>query len=280
MTSALLLRLTEDALGPLIADEGGTLTVGTDPEHVLQILSNAPKKFRVVLMWEGSTAIPDTRGSAARGRVVVVVQQARGLGVKPGDDTHRARAGDMPILERAEQVAAFVRTLRFYQLDGNPHSEIECHGWQFLGGDWQPKENAPSRDYNQQFDIGYCLGLPADFAGWVTVQAGASSPMTTLHDRQRIVDASAGAITLRLPALSLSQRAICLTGHTLTVTDDSDEAQTLYSGVQLDRPSVGLVAANSVGGYDACLVTFPAGSRGVVGYTALSDLGDIEEVEA
>ncbi|MCC6915671.1 MAG: hypothetical protein IT566_18380 [Rhodospirillaceae bacterium] len=279
MTSALLLRLTEDALAPLIADEGGTLTVGTDPAHVMGLLSNGPGKWRVILLWEGATAIPDTRGSAARGRVAVILQQARGLSVKPGNDTHRTRAGDMPILDRSEQVAAWVRSLRYYQLDGSLHASIDCHAWQYLESSWLPTEGAPSREYSATFDIGYCLGLPEDFTGWVTVQSGASSPMTTLHDRQLAVDASAGAVTLRLPAQSLSQRAVCTTGHSLTVTDDSDSPQTLYSGVQLDRPSVGLVAANSVGGYDACLVTFPAGSRGVVGYTALTDLGDIEEVE-
>jgi hypothetical protein len=186
MTPGLLLRLTDDALRPLIEADGGSLSVCSSPAHLLEILGNGPGRYRVLLLWEGSTALPDTRGCGQTGKIQVIVEAHRGLPAAGGRDAYRDRAGETPLLDRAETVCELVRAIEFTTEEGDPHGEIDCLGYVHESSAWLPLPDSLAREYAHTYTIRWAKGtLGADVT--------ASVESNVAHLLRREVTSFAGA---------------------------------------------------------------------------------------
>ena len=281
MTPALLLRTLEDILGPVVASESGVLEVAATPDDALGLLRTSPDRWRAILQWGGSTAKAGTRGTAHTGRLEFVVQTPKGLSRNQGKEVYRATAsGGLPLLDRVEQLNSWVRAIRWYEDDDleTHRNDVDCRGAQETNGEWLQIDGVPVRSYQTTFDLGYAnrtvTATPTSQLAVVYTGSVAIPKLHTLHVEHASVDATAGPILVTLPAGSLTQRAAIITGiGTLTATDSSTN-EVLESGVTIDREAQGL-SNDVVGAYPETDILFPTGSRGMVGYTALSNLGPI-----
>ncbi len=122
----------EKTLAPLIQAEGGVLDVATDLEHALEMLASAPKRFRVVLVWDGYGSHPQNREGMAATRFTTFIHANIGLSHNAGSKIYRESVeGDKPFTARLEQLSEWVRALRWP--DG---ADIDHAGMVLEDSDW------------------------------------------------------------------------------------------------------------------------------------------------
>lgn len=90
----------------------GFLSVARDPFEVIELLGEAPGRFRVILAWDGE----DQAGISARSGVVnhkfrIVVSHNRGLSILRGENRTVARGEDKPLMELANLVRDRARSI-------------------------------------------------------------------------------------------------------------------------------------------------------------------------
>lgn len=78
-----LLSAVETALAPLVEAQGGVLEVAESLEEARVMLTAAPRRWRLILHWEGFGEHPEARHGMTVHQVATVIQAPRGLGHKP-----------------------------------------------------------------------------------------------------------------------------------------------------------------------------------------------------
>jgi len=161
MNAALLLRVIEDGLRPVVQAAGGCLDVASDPDHVLELLTAAqPSGWRVVIAYAGESSVG---GVDARGirelEITATVQAARGLSVRRGDDAHRpTRANRDSLLDLSNQVDLWIRGF-----GGTTYGDIDSQ-FIFVSRQWLEIEGYPLRQImtTHSIRIGNDLVEPSD----------------------------------------------------------------------------------------------------------------------
>lgn len=156
MTSDVILTAVESHLRPLVVAQSGVLDLSETPQDTLSRLKAGPARWRCILQWLREDAVGEMRGAVDL-RILVVVQQSKGLDVKPGRDVQTTRAGDSALLARWHQVCSWVRGLRLQ------HPQIDCRGWHLGSAYWLFDPDFPTRQIAGEFSLVYGLG-PIDLA--------------------------------------------------------------------------------------------------------------------
>lgn len=146
MTIPTLLNTLASYLRPLVESNNGVWALSETVEDTLALLTQAPNKWRCVLQWQRSEALGET-ATVANVRFMLVIQQSKGLPATPlaGDAT--SRAGNPPLLERADQVIAWVRQIRIAS------TETDRRGPYFSSAYWITDPTIPSRQLAAEFTL-------------------------------------------------------------------------------------------------------------------------------
>lgn len=129
---AAILRDIRCTLQPLIDEAGGVLDVASDLGHAMEILATSPSKFRVVLMWDGYGAHEHSREGMAVVRLSTFLHVNLGMTKEPGEKLYKeSMNGDMPFLDRLEQLSKWMRALRW------PHgADVDPAGLSLQDSEW------------------------------------------------------------------------------------------------------------------------------------------------
>lgn len=133
-----LLQAVEDALSPLVVANKGQTDISCDPAQTLDLLANAPQKWRVLLALDAENSIEEKSVTGASATTIVAIVQAGiGLNFDPKRDIHRSRAGGSPsLLELAEAVRSWVRGLKLQ------HPALDqCYGFSWQSSNWVSAED-------------------------------------------------------------------------------------------------------------------------------------------
>jgi len=99
-------------LAPYVKDTlHGLFSVARDPFEVIELLGEAPGRFRVILSWEGEEPVGTRPQSGiVRHRLKAVVSHNRGLSILRGENRTVARGEDAPLMELAQLVRDRLRS--------------------------------------------------------------------------------------------------------------------------------------------------------------------------
>jgi hypothetical protein len=106
------------ALQGMAAPRKGLVVPAYDPAHAMDMLANAPEKWRVIVAVDDESDDEASEGSGKNAvsatEFITIIQAGSGLPADPGRQIFEARAGDSPsVLEIAEAVRSFVRGIAF-----------------------------------------------------------------------------------------------------------------------------------------------------------------------
>jgi len=156
MTISTILAALEDYLTPLVRAQGGLVEVAeTEEDALMQLGSNAPDRFRVILSTAGEKAPEDSgRGGHIRNEVTAFVQAPRGFEPMPGQGLHRHLPSKCPtFLERLNFV---IKNLRAVELDSDSidgQESLNYRGWE-----WVKYQDLPAwRAARATFEVLYVL---------------------------------------------------------------------------------------------------------------------------
>lgn len=99
-------------LRPYVTDTlMGIFSVARDPFEVIELLGEAPGRFRVIFSWEGEESIGTRpQSGVVKHRFKVVVSHNRGLSILRGENRTVARGEDKPLMELAQLVRDRLRS--------------------------------------------------------------------------------------------------------------------------------------------------------------------------
>lgn len=160
MTSATLLQSLEDYLSPLLATEKALLSVAETEEDAIELLSNSPERWRVILTMDGDEAANAgglNPGGLVKGSLIVWVQAPKGMEARPGRGIHRqSTGGGASFMTRLHWVIRKIRGLQVV------HSEVACEGFEYQGWSWlRFEETAAFRTARVRFEILFAHDDPA-----------------------------------------------------------------------------------------------------------------------
>lgn len=158
MDSATLLQAVEDYLQPLLAAEKGLLSVAETEEDAIELLSNGPERWRVILTLDGDESLDDLNPAGlVQGTLVAWIQAPKGMEAKPGKGIHRAgTAGKASFLT---QVSWVIRKIRALQI---VHTEVDCNSFRYKGWNWlRFEDTAAFRTARARFEIVFAHDDPA-----------------------------------------------------------------------------------------------------------------------
>lgn len=134
MKATLLLTTLESYLQPLVDEEGGVFSIAAEPQEALEMLAgNAPKRWRLVLVWGGYTTIDPDDGADgfADNALKLYLQMPGSMSNKPAGELHRDSETAPAMVARIELVILWIRRLRL-NLPG-----VDCRQIRFAGGEWE-----------------------------------------------------------------------------------------------------------------------------------------------
>lgn len=124
MSPAEIIRALQQDFESYAATRGGAVSIAGDAYHVLELLQDAPKRWRVILHWAGDRA--DTPGfdtGIVEHELHLVVGLSVGLSLRPGHALVVDRAGEPPVLERFFEIRQRAREAR-WQDDGQTEQRL------------------------------------------------------------------------------------------------------------------------------------------------------------
>ena len=107
-----LFGILSGLLRPWIEQEQhGLFSIAPDPFAVIELLAEAPGKFRTILCWQGEEPMGDHRSGIVKHTFRVTVSHNRGLPFLRGASLSAPLPGTRPLMEIASTVRDFLRTL-------------------------------------------------------------------------------------------------------------------------------------------------------------------------
>lgn len=110
-----LLTLVGDALGRIVAGQGGKVSIAQDPVDAGEILAKGPQAFHLVLALGDEEALTadDGHDGAAKTYLSLYVQRAKGLPVKAGSDIAGTTPGAtrISLLQLCEDLVQVMRSI-------------------------------------------------------------------------------------------------------------------------------------------------------------------------
>ena len=111
MTPAGLLKTLRASLESVVGDYNGSIDVTDTPGDTLDLLTRSPKKWRLLLQWEGHTGLPETYGSAKTGRIAVIVQVGKGMKRFENERSHTDTSRGIAFLDLVAKAGIHVVSL-------------------------------------------------------------------------------------------------------------------------------------------------------------------------
>lgn len=142
MTSDRIFAALSAHMETQVTAAGGRYDASETVEQTLALLGNAPGSWRVILQWMEDK--PTGERGEMQVTVLLIVQSARGLDVRPGADA-------MPLLRRFNQAASWLRAVWF------DNSDIERAPWRQGNTGWLVSPDFPTRQIKGEFSIKYGL---------------------------------------------------------------------------------------------------------------------------
>lgn len=158
MTSASILAAVEDALKPLIEADKGMVSVAETEEDALQMLSEGPERWSVILCLDGDKPAEDwDYGGWVSGRLVAYVQAPKGTEINRGRSINRESVRGTPaFFTRLHWIIRKIRGLSLIATD------IDVRGFEYLGWDWLRYDGqAAFRTAKASFDLHFAHDDPA-----------------------------------------------------------------------------------------------------------------------
>lgn len=130
MTFDQLINAVESSITPLIAAEGGKIEVAENLEQARAALVTGPKKWRVILHWEGYGDHEKARQGMTNHQLATVIQAPRGLPVSQAITKDRPN-GNKAFSHYLELVSYWMRAMRFPNGTG-----ADSAGFQLANSQW------------------------------------------------------------------------------------------------------------------------------------------------
>lgn len=109
-----IVRAFHDDLASWLKEQKGVLSIARDPIEPLEILTQSPEKFIVVLLWNGDDQLGDEAAQPlASNSIEVYVGRGLGLAAMPQQAVVFNRAGSSSLLRLVNDVRARVLSLAF-----------------------------------------------------------------------------------------------------------------------------------------------------------------------
>lgn len=171
MKIATVLNALAETLRPRLVEAGGELHVASTVEHTLEILSNAPGRWRCVLQFNGDEAPSEGRGSFAQCEISAIVQAHGGLPAQHGLHTRQPQAHQDSFLGHVEYVRTLLRGVVWSQ-GAPPHPAdpppvqtpegLDHFGLRYTGATWLDltELGLPTRQMQLRFSFGMALDPP------------------------------------------------------------------------------------------------------------------------
>lgn len=118
--------------------------------ETMGMLAAAPLSWRCILQWQREDDMSHARG-VMRVRFLVIVQQAKGLGIDKGADVTVSTDGRDALLKRFHQVAGWVRGIRF------TNEDCDQQPMALLSAYWLADPTFPTRQIAGEFATSYGL---------------------------------------------------------------------------------------------------------------------------
>lgn len=154
MDATTILNAAGDYLKTKVEAAGGVFELSGTVDDTLAKLAQSPGRWRVLLQWQREDDQGSTR-TATIMKLLLIVQQAKGLNVRAGADVSVARGSDPSLLERVEQTRQWMRGLRLQ------HAQIGGRGFEGGASYWLSDPAFPTRQIAMEFSIMYGRG-PTD----------------------------------------------------------------------------------------------------------------------
>lgn len=107
-----LMVAVETALAPRVAAAKGEVIVAESLDQARKFLEGAPKRWRVILHWEGYGEHPSARLGMVTHQVATVIQAPRGMPVKPSP-IKAGPSGQVPFSHYIRDVTMWMTAMRF-----------------------------------------------------------------------------------------------------------------------------------------------------------------------
>ena len=149
-----LLQNIEDALSPLVAGIKGKLDVAEDLDRAMSRLANAPKHWRMILLWNGYGDHDQARNGMNSHLFTVIIHQNLGMSRVVGKPVHRAGHGNdtQSFMDLLKQVSGWMRALRW----PNGHNVV-CEGMALNDSQWVSDVPKVSRAHALNFSLDAAL---------------------------------------------------------------------------------------------------------------------------
>ncbi|MCW0218225.1 MAG: hypothetical protein OJI67_07865 [Prosthecobacter sp.] len=161
MTLSAILIALEDALTPLMENAGGILAVADSEYDALESLTQAPDRWRVVMVPGGCDSGDggDDVGGYVEDQIHFYVQSPRGMSIGPAKGLHRTKVSAAPsYLARKEWL---IQRVRGFEIDDETLDREVGRTFRFLGWDWVKVEGVPWRAARVRFQVRYILTDPS-----------------------------------------------------------------------------------------------------------------------
>lgn len=160
---ALILQDIEKTLCPIIEREGGTLEIMGSLEDALTKVSTAPKKWQVIVIWDGYGNHPHAVNGMSNVRLTSILHVNTGLEKDRGAALYQSNNnGDPSFIDRLEFFSACMRALRWP--DG---ANVACEGFALEDSQWV--EGTPKNTSAKAINWSLAMALPS-FGKTIPVQ--------------------------------------------------------------------------------------------------------------
>lgn len=131
MTYDQLMNAIDDALTPRVAAADGQLILAESLEQARLLLESGPRRWRLILHWEGYGEHEQAREGMTRHQVATVIQAPRGL-VNSPSPTKAGPNGQVAFSTHISNVVSWMSALRFPDGTGADSAGFSSAGSQWL----------------------------------------------------------------------------------------------------------------------------------------------------
>lgn len=167
MNPATLLASLVATLRPALDSRQCKLSVASDVEHVMEILTNSPSTQRAILLWQGHAEEGEVPGGGCvDGEFEIILQANPGLAVDPGQWIYTPSNARESMLATSAWLTGFIRSLRWTVADPDPpppagtlagHPQVDPLGPRSTGSRWLLIDGLPTVQLQHTFLLGFAL---------------------------------------------------------------------------------------------------------------------------
>ena len=149
MTSDLIFNAVAAYLKSQVEAHQGIFAPSETVAETLAMLAQSPGRWRCILQWQREDDTSTAVRNELRLKLLLIVQQSKGLSIDKGADVTVLRAGDPALLTRFNQAAAWMLAITFTDRD------IERSALKQGNAQWLNDPQFPTKQISGEFSICY-----------------------------------------------------------------------------------------------------------------------------